>query len=576
MTTTAENSGTRQSGYPSPGSSNDFERLAEIARQLGVQSLELEAHELGDRLRQGRFYVACIGQFKRGKSTLINALVGREILPTGFTPVTAVPTVVRYGDSVAGRVKIQDQGWTDILVRDLEHYVSEQHNPENRKRVVGAEVFVPCPLLRAGMCFVDTPGLGSVFSENTAATKAFIPHIDAALVVIGADPPLAGEELSMVEAVSENVTDLIVVMNKSDRTTDGERAAATAFTRNVLEQRLRTPVPHIYEVSAITRKNPPNSARDWDALVNKLEELVQDSGRTIIADAGQRGRARLSQLLLLALSEQKDALMRPVQQSEQRIAMMRETVAAAEQSMRDLGYLLMAEQRRISDFFLSRRKAFIDSELPVAQSALDSALRSAPVRFGPAYRRWIMRQGQEIARNRILPWLQLEQRVAEQEYHHLASRFTVLANEFLHRLATSGIPELDGLPGALDPEQGFRSKSRFLFRDFIERAQPASPLRWVSDAALSTFGFQAPIDNAARSFLAWLFEVNSTRVQSDIFNRVEESRHQLETDIRKLLHAITHVAEAALRSARQLHEEGQTAVEARVARLDELRQQLRV
>ena len=78
---------------------------------------------------------------------------------------------------------------------------NEECNPENKKAVEAAEVFVPSTLLSSGMCFVDTPGLGSVFTGNTAATHAFIPHIDAALVVVGADPPIAGEELALVETV---------------------------------------------------------------------------------------------------------------------------------------------------------------------------------------------------------------------------------------------------------------------------------------------------------------------------------------------------------------------------------------
>ena len=63
------------------------------------------------------------------------------------------------------------------------------------------------------MCLVDTPGLGSVFAANTAVTQAFLPHIDAALVVVGADPPLAGEELALVEAVGHQVHNLILVLN---------------------------------------------------------------------------------------------------------------------------------------------------------------------------------------------------------------------------------------------------------------------------------------------------------------------------------------------------------------------------
>ena len=176
-------------------------RLADLGEELGTNRVADEARELAARVSEGRFYVACIGQFKRGKSTLINALIGAPILPVGFIPVTAVPTVIRFGERERARVRGRDGSWREIAVPDLGEYVSEEHNPENAKGIAGVEVFVPSPLLASGMCLVDTPGLGSVFTGNTAATEAFIPHIDAALVVIGADPPLAGEELALVEAV---------------------------------------------------------------------------------------------------------------------------------------------------------------------------------------------------------------------------------------------------------------------------------------------------------------------------------------------------------------------------------------
>ena len=201
-------------------------RLVGLAQELGAEPVAEEARELAARVSEGRFNVACVGQFKRGKSTLLNALIGYEVVPTGFVPVTAVPTVIRFGDALHARIRMRDGSWQDIAMTELNEYVTEERNPENRKQVDGAEVFVPSPLLSSGMCFVDTPGLGSVFTGNTATTQAFIPHIDAALVVVGADPPIAGEELSLVEAVGKQVQDLILVINKSDRTSDPERAAA--------------------------------------------------------------------------------------------------------------------------------------------------------------------------------------------------------------------------------------------------------------------------------------------------------------------------------------------------------------
>jgi hypothetical protein len=74
-----------------------------------------------------------------------------------------------------------DHSWTHHRFSGLNEYVTKERNPENKMGVDGAEVFVPSPLLSSGMCFMDTPGLGSVFTGNTATTQAFIPNIDAAL-----------------------------------------------------------------------------------------------------------------------------------------------------------------------------------------------------------------------------------------------------------------------------------------------------------------------------------------------------------------------------------------------------------
>ena len=173
--------------------------------------------------------MACVGQFKRGKSTLLNALIGKPILPSGVVPVTAVPTILRFGESLGARVRLRNGEWTDIAIAAIEEYVSEVRNPENSKGVAGLEVFVPSPLLAEGMCFVDTPGLGSVFAGNTAATHAFLPHIDAAIVVIGADPPIARDELALVESVAKEIPDILFVLNKADRVTKPERDAAVFF-----------------------------------------------------------------------------------------------------------------------------------------------------------------------------------------------------------------------------------------------------------------------------------------------------------------------------------------------------------
>jgi Dynamin family len=126
-------------------------------------------------------------------------------------------------------------------------------NPDNAKGVASVEVFLPSSLLRDGLCLVDTPGLGSVFGHNTEATRAVVPHKDAALLVLGADPPLSGVEMDLVEETSRQMGRVLVVMNKADRLTEDERAQGRAFAARLLAERLGRDVGPILEVSAKER-----------------------------------------------------------------------------------------------------------------------------------------------------------------------------------------------------------------------------------------------------------------------------------------------------------------------------------
>jgi hypothetical protein len=542
-------------------------RVAELAREFGSDQVREEATSLAERLREGRFYVACIGQFKRGKSTLLNALVGDSVLPTGVVPITAVPTVLRYGEKRSARVRFQGGTWTDLAPEELMQYVSEEHNPENAKSVAGVEVFVPSPLLADGMCLVDTPGLGSIFAGNTAATQAFVPQIDAAIILVGADPPIAGEELALVEEVGKHVRQLLVVLNKADRASEAERRIAGPFTRKVLEKRLGRPVGPIYEISASERAEKNKTGWDWDPLVASLQKLVEESGRTLVRTAGERGLQRLGEEMLSVTLEERGALVRPIEESERRISAMRETIAETERSLREIGYLFMAEKHRLSDLFLERRKTFLSENLAAAKAEANEEFRKIRRGYGPGFRREAMHAAQTVASSRVLPWLVKEQAGAEEEYRKVAGRFVNIGNEFLAKLSESKIPELSRMPNALNSEKGFRVGSRFRFEELISIAQPASPLRYLADIILGLVGACSVIQKDAMAFFEYLLEMNSTRVQPDLMERVEQSQGRLEAEIRKLLHQITRVATAALEHAREAKSRGDAAVEDNLRRI---------
>ena len=133
-----------------------------------------------------------------------------------------------------------------------------------------------------------------------------------------------------MEAVGRQVQNLILVLNKADRTTDAEREAAVGFTQKVLGKRLKRSVGPVYELSAADQLENRRPERDWRKLLAALEHLVQGSGGQLIQEACDRGVQRLSEQLLAIITEEREALERPIEESERRIAVMRETIAEAE------------------------------------------------------------------------------------------------------------------------------------------------------------------------------------------------------------------------------------------------------
>jgi predicted GTPase len=547
--------------------------LAEIATEVGASGVAVDASSFARRVAEGRFYVACVGQFKRGKSTLLNALIGAPVLPAGVVPVTAVVTVIRYGPRLAVRMQFVGGEWVDVDPEALAAYVTEQQNPQNEKGVEAVEVFAPSDLLASGMCLVDTPGIGSVFLANTAATQAFVPHIDAALVVLGADPPISGDELALVAQVAGQVHDLVFVLNKADRLSDSERNEAQAFTQQILHERLGRPAPPILEVSAIERLAGTGLLRDWQVLHETLDGLARRSGTVLVRAAEERGLTLLINRLLHELGEQRQALVRPVEESERRIATLKQCALEAERAMRDLGVLLAAEQERLRRQFLEQQEQFLARAIPEARRELAERLRPVAARRSPALRHDAILLAQETFKDWLERWRTEEQPWAEHMYAEAAERFVEIANGFLDCLASSGEPALVGLPRVIGSEVGFRTKSRLYYTEMLILTG-RSPLRWLLDLLRAHPRVLRAVERDAGAYLERLLRTNAARLMNDLNDRVLESRRRLESEIRTVLANVYGSAQRALDSARASRASGDESVRAHLERLDVLRRQV--
>jgi hypothetical protein len=481
--------------------------------------------------------VACVGQFKRGKSTLLNALVGQPVLPVGVVPVTAVVTVVRHGERLAARVRFAASGWQDVATGDLEQFVTEEQNPENRKGVAAVEVFVPSELLASGMCLVDTPGIGSVFVGNTEATRAFVPHVDAALVVLGADPPVSADELALVQEITKQCAEVLFVLNKADK-----------LTRRVLEDRAHLDGPRLFDVSAAERlAGSSGPVRGWSRLLEALGDLARQSGRDLVQAAEARGLALLSARLHHHLDEQRGALLRPVEESEQRVEALRACVSEAERALSDIGPLFTAEQERLARTWDAKREAFLERAKPAARTDLAESIRAFDVRRGPALREKAIQLADEISQKWLDQWLAEAQPAAETMYVEAMKRFTELANGFLERL-DSADPAMAALARSVEPESGFTCRSRLYYTSLMTLTTQ-TPTGWFLDLVRSREQQLRTLDRQVGEYLDKLIYANANRIVGDFDDRVTESRRSFQSKIR-----------SALARARECQAQGSQAV----------------
>ncbi|MFC4946866.1 dynamin family protein [Pseudonocardia sp. GCM10023141] len=173
------------------------------------------------RLADPDVRVLVVGEFKQGKSQLVNALVNAPVCPVDDDIATAVPTVVKYADTTS--VTLVREGLndapperTEVPANRLAEYVSEAGNPGNRALLTYAEVGLPRKLLGGGLVLVDTPGVGGLGSAHGAATMSALPSADAVLLVSDAAQEYSGPELEFLHAAMKLCPNVACVLTKTD------------------------------------------------------------------------------------------------------------------------------------------------------------------------------------------------------------------------------------------------------------------------------------------------------------------------------------------------------------------------
>lgn len=345
-------------------------------------TLLAQLHGLKERLQQSRIQIAVLGQFKRGKSTLLNALLEAPVLPTAVTPLTAIPTFIQAGTPALRLVRLSGETETitvpsvDVLPVELARYVTEEGNPENAQKLARVEINLESRILSNNLCFIDTPGIGSTFSHNSETAEATLPHCDAALFVVSPDPPITAAELDYLHQIKSTVGRLMIVLNKIDIVDDTDLEKAEAFLRNVLTRQAGLPntIP-VFRVAAraeFSGHKPPASSQ-----LAQLKQLLADmrpaDAESILSATGKIKIRNVIAQLLNSLEIQRRALQMPIAELEQRAARFDNTAAGLKEERKRAFDLLAGDRNRV----LARIEADADTLRQNAREKLNMIMNQA-------------------------------------------------------------------------------------------------------------------------------------------------------------------------------------------------------
>lgn len=206
--------------------STGISQLDGVCRHLSMEAQADELNGIGERLKNHIFSVGIMGEFKRGKSTVINALLGSEFVPADIMPCSATLNYIKWDASKHAEVRFKDGTTKNVSVEELSDYITKitEESGKQAENVEDATVYYPCPFCQNGVQIIDTPGLNDDERMN-AISESVIPTLDAIIMVTVPGSPFGISEAEFVrnKIMTSDLGRIIFVVNKIDTVDEDER-----------------------------------------------------------------------------------------------------------------------------------------------------------------------------------------------------------------------------------------------------------------------------------------------------------------------------------------------------------------
>ena len=505
-------------------------RLAETFSLRDLQPLVRACHELLQR--RNRIDVAVFGRFKAGKSSFLNHLVGRPVLPVGVVPLTAVITRLRPGEHERATVHFLNGETRPIALTDTAQFVDEKLNPENRKQVAAVEVDLPELKALAPLEFVDTPGLGSAFGHNTEAALNWLPNVAAALVAVSSDAPLSERDLALLETLQRHTPRIVLLLTKADLLTEPQRDEVLQFVREQVRVRFahRQSQPPSSPATAGANAHPSahwpvffySIKPEYAALKRKLVAELLDPLRTSGAEAGAEILRHKLLSLAHAILERLQVGLAAARQAESA----RQALAALLAEEHQQWELLNAEFRVLSHQWAATA---LDNSLRQLEPARLALRRKLQAELSAAFSEWHFRLPDLLRAWR--EWLQrfLHRELAEFSQAHRATFCQPLHGARLH-LSRALRAFQDRLAAHVRDALGITLTPPDFTPELREPDAPPIEVGYAFDIALEIIAplvplslFRRPVERALLRKALWEADKNLSRLAADWARRVGEA-----------------------------------------------------
>jgi ribosome biogenesis GTPase A len=548
------------------------QQLTQLARLPEFQGPAVP--RLLDKLRQNRFHLVVLGAFKRGKSTLINALLGDPILPTAIIPLTSVVTILTYGERLTIEVRFLGGQRRQISQAELVDYITEKGNPGNRKGVQEVEITYPSEYLRDGVRIIDTPGVGSVYSHNTEVAYNYLPQVDAAVFVVTVDPPLSAAEHEFIRDIRDYVHKLFFVLNKIDYVAEAELREALEFTAQVLQSDLAAEQVKIFPMSAkmaLDGKTDGHPELLEASLLPQFEEhlrqfLYREKGRVLLISCVS-GALKVITDSTLALKVERQASGMTLKELEEKIARFDLELQGLEKE-REMSLLLL--DGRIKGVITQ-----VDADLEAFKRETAARLRrEVEATFHQKSRTASdLRKEMEdflfaALRDVFITWRRQEIEKLSQKLADTHQDFAIRINAILERLTQLTARIFDFSLRGFAAEEVFTEKSRFWFR-FKEDPVGLEILQMTVTSLLPRALTKGLLLKKLLENVTELVDKHCGRLRYDFHQRLQElAREFRQTWLAKIDDTTQSISQALERARAQKQASAQTAA-ARVGLLDQ-------